>query len=186
MSHSFSKQLQQELPHLWRFAWRLSGSKEQSEELVQWTMLKALEKRHQFQANSKMRQWTFKILHNLWKNDLRANSIRQEVSFAHLSVERLTTKDASQPQQQLLLEVMEQVNQLPEAQRMVMILVCVEGHSYQEVAEIMDIPKGTVMSRLARARITIGEYFLGDQQDTGVFMSEVLSSRHSAGDNHEH
>jgi len=159
MKKYFADQFKDELPHLWRFGLRLSSSREVSEELVQKTILRALEKRHQFSAGTNLRSWLFTILHSIWKNEMRAQTIRKNVSFNSAEIDNAVSNSTSSDNTVFLAQVMEQVNQLPEAQRTVMILVCVEGYSYKEVGGILEIPTGTVMSRLARARLKIGSVF---------------------------
>jgi len=134
--------------------------------LVQKTIVRALEKRHQFSAGTRLRSWLFTILHSIWKNELRAQSIRKNVSFNSTEVEQAVSNSAPVDNTVFLNEVMKQVNQLPEAQRTVITLVGVDGYSYKEVSDILEIPIGTVMSRLARARLKIGSAFVETNQST--------------------
>ncbi len=159
MSQTFSDQLRDELEPLWRFALRLSGDRDMSEELVQKTILRALEKRHQYAEGSKLRSWLFKILHSIWKNELREQAIRKKVNFSSVDVDDVAAKDTSATESMFFKQVVRQLNLLPEAQRTVMLLVCIEGYSYKETAEILSIPEGTVMSRIARARLKVGQAF---------------------------
>lgn len=159
MNKRFTDQFRDELPYLWRFGLRLSASHEMAEELVQKTILRALEKRKQFASGTNLRSWLFTILHSIWKNELRAQAIRKNVSFNTAEVEGVASDAIAADTTLFLKEVLKQVNNLAEAQRTVMILVCVEGYSYKEVGEILEIPVGTVMSRLARARLKIGSLF---------------------------
>lgn len=185
MKPTFSQQLEQELPHLWRFAWRLSYMQDIAEDLVQRTALRALEKRHQFQEGSNLRSWTFRIMHSIWKNELRSRAIRQEVSFSPVHEEVAPDGTINQ---QLLREVLVSVNALPEAQRLVMLLICVEGYSYNETADILDIPLGTVMSRLARARLTVGQRFSSQQTSvvTEATQTTDIKTARMKGTHHEH
>lgn len=159
MNETFSEQLRDELEVLWRFAIRLSNDSGLAEELVQKTILRSLEKRHQFAEGTKLRSWLFKILHSIWKNDLRELAIRSKVSFSSVDIDTVESADISAEDNIFFGQVMQQINKLPEAQRTAIILVCVDGYSYKEVAEILDIPEGTVMSRIARARLKIGQTF---------------------------
>ena len=173
MNERFSDQFREELPHLWRFGLRLSGSRDVSEELVQKTILRALEKRHQFSEGTKLRSWLFTILHSVWKNEMRAQAIRKNVSFNTVEVEQAASNIGTVDNAIFLKEVMKRVVQLPEAQRTVMLLVCVEGYSYKEAGEILEIPIGTVMSRLARSRLQIGSAFTEvSQLSTGGDLQE--------------
>ena len=160
---SFYDQLQEELPHLWRFAYRLTCSQDFAEDLVQRAVLRAIEKQHQYQVGTKLRSWLFTIVHSIWKNELRSTLIRKNYAFSAAQESR-ESYSCTGESSQMLQEVTQQVDQLPEAQRTVLLLVCVEGYSYQETADILDIPVGTVMSRLSRARMTIGKHFVVDNE----------------------
>jgi len=159
MSNNLSSQFREELPHLWRFAIRLSGNNDSAEELTQKTIVRGLEKQEQYTNNTKLRSWLFSIMHSIWKNELRAKAIRQNVSFHTELVEQQAAEDNKPEERIFLKQVLTKVNELPEAQRSVLLLICVEGYSYEETSDILDIPVGTVMSRLARARIKIGSSF---------------------------
>lgn len=159
MDIDFAEQFKDELPHLWRFALQLSASQDTAEELVQQTILRGLEKQHQYTKDTKLRSWLFTILHSIWKNDIRAQYIRNNVSFDTINHDDHVSHEDSMESSQLLREVMEQINSLPEAQRVVIILICAEGYSYQEASDILDVPVGTIMSRLARGRLKIGDAF---------------------------
>lgn len=172
MNCPVADKLDKELPHVWRFALRLTRSSVQAEDLVQKTAVRALERRHQFVAGTKLRSWLYRIMHSVWKNDLRAQAVRQQARFHLDDYDAQPGASIDGENQQLFKQVIQQVNQLPEAQRVVMLLVCVEGYSYQETADILDIAIGTVMSRLARARMTIGQAF-ADKDRSGSERSPV-------------
>jgi len=173
MNQTFSEQLKDELEVLWRFAIRLTSDRALAEELVQKTILRSLEKRHQFAEGSKLRSWLFKILHSIWKNDLRELAIRSKVSFSSVDLDTVESVSNSAEENIFFGQVMKQVNSLPEAQRTVLILVCVDGYSYRETAEILDIPEGTVMSRIARARLKIGQTFNKSEKNTPHKLGEM-------------
>jgi RNA polymerase sigma-70 factor, ECF subfamily len=164
MDSQFQRELPQLLPRLWRFALRLTRHHDDAQDLVQRCYVRALERRHQWQSGSALLSWLFSIMHSIWINELRSAQRRREGSLsgdAEETEEFVDQNSASDPEFQLLFkQVVQSVQKLPEAQRLVMVLVAVEGMSYREAADILDIPIGTVMSRLARARITIGEQFL--------------------------
>ncbi|MBX2847759.1 MAG: RNA polymerase sigma factor [Acidiferrobacterales bacterium] len=163
MNHLFNKAIEIELPSLWRFALRLSKSESIAEELVQRTCLRAIERKHQLKNSAKIRSWLFSILHSIWKNELRSSALRAEASLSLQSTLPMVNADNSE-QSHDLKQVLHAVYSLPEAQREVMLLICAEGYSYKEAAEILEIPTGTVMSRLARARENIGETFSARNQ----------------------
>ena len=132
MSEKFSNQFRSELPNLWRFALRMSGDSEHAEELVQKTILRGLEKQHQYTPETNLRGWLYSIMHSIWKNELRAQAIRKNVSFHTDLIEQQPTNTSTAEENIFFKEVVNQINQLPEAQRIVILLICVEGYSYQE------------------------------------------------------
>lgn len=163
--------LQHELPALWRFALKLTTSEDDAADLVQRTCLRALEQQQSYQANGKLRSWLFRIEHRIWLNELRSRQVRQHSSFTNLqdadldaggqNFEVLGDIRIDHPEGTVLFhQIVNAVNALPESQRVVVLLVYVEGFTYKEAAEILDTPIGTIMSRLSRARITIGEALL--------------------------
>jgi RNA polymerase sigma-70 factor, ECF subfamily len=163
MDDELQTQLPHLLPRLWRFALRLTRSATDAEDLVQRSCLRALEKRAQWRPDSALLSWLFAIMHTVWLNELRSAQRRREGSFAG-GLEPDEFEDPSRsgdPEYQLMCkQIVQAVGALPEAQRVVMVLVAVEGFSYREAADIMDVPVGTVMSRLSRARMTIGARFI--------------------------
>lgn len=152
------------LPRLWRFALRLAGDRHDAEDLLQRTCVRALERREQVQAGTSLLSWMFRVMHTVWLNELRSRQIRSRSSleWSDEMVETIADPSASNPETvSLHREIIAAVNALPDAQRVVMLLVAVEGFSYRDAAEVLDLPIGTVMSRLARARMTVGERFGG-------------------------
>lgn len=150
------------LPRLWRFGLRLARNKEDAEDLVQRACVRALERRHQLQPGTSALSWTFSIMHSVWLNEVRARQIRSRASIEWHDelTETIATPEGLNPELSSLYgEVFAAVDELPDAQRVVMLLVAGEGLSYQEAADSLGIPIGTVMSRLARARLTIGQRF---------------------------
>lgn len=150
------------LPRLWRFAVRLTGDPHAAEDLVQRGCVRALERRHQLKPGTSARSWMYSILHSVWLNEIRARQIRQHASMQWTDdlAETIPDESGVDPERDLMhRQVIQAVERLPDAQRAVMLLVAVEGLSYREAAEALEIPVGTVMSRLARARLTIGEAF---------------------------
>ena len=161
--------LEAELESLWRFALRLTANADDAADLVQKTCLKALEQRESYSAQGKFRSWLFRIQHRIWLNELRSRKIRSHLSLDTTSdtIETHAGETAPLAQQTpsdgtetalFLSQVCHAVDRLPEAQRLVMLLVSVEGFSYSEAADVLDLPVGTIMSRLARARVAIGRF----------------------------
>ena len=148
------------LPKLWRFAFRLTRHREDAQDLVQRSCVRALERRHQWDPETPALPWLYTILHSIWLNELNARRLRVteslEVDGAHQQVE---SGAADPPDSLHYRQVIGAVEALPSAQRAVMLLVAVEGFSYREASDVLGVPVGTVMSRLSRARLAIGERF---------------------------
>ncbi|WP_250517071.1 RNA polymerase sigma factor [Caballeronia sp. INDeC2] len=150
------------LPRLWAFALRLSGDRHDAEDLVQRACLRGLERAHQLQPDTAPLSWMYSIVHSTWINELRARSVRKRASFEWDDdfLENLPDPVDKSPETQLMHgQIVEAIERLPEAQRVVMLLVAVEGLTYQQAADVLDIPIGTVMSRLSRARQSVGAMF---------------------------
>ncbi|MCA1442567.1 RNA polymerase sigma factor [Ensifer sp. IC4062] len=146
------------LPNLRRFAISLCGSRDIADDLVQAACERALAGAERFEAGTRFDAWMFRILRNLWIDHVRRQktagvqddiSERQDIAGAHGEREaeaRLTLKTVAQA-----------IADLPNEQREVLLLVCVEELSYREAADVLGIPIGTIMSRLARARKNLAE-----------------------------
>lgn len=150
------------LPRLWAFALRLCGNQHDAEDVVQRACVRGLERSHQLQPGTSALSWMFSIVHSTWINELRARNVRSRSSMEWDDDFLETVADPSMrtPEERLLnAEIIAAVERLPEAQRTVMLLVAVEGFSYAEAAQILGVPIGTIMSRLSRARQTIGAQF---------------------------
>jgi RNA polymerase sigma-70 factor, ECF subfamily len=157
------------LPRLWAFALRLSGDQHDAEDLVQRACVRGLERAHQLKPDTAPLSWMFSIVHSTWINELRARSVRKRSSMEWDDdfLENLPDPVDQGPEARLMhSQVIDAVQRLPEAQRVVMLLVAVEGLSYQQAADALEIPIGTVMSRLSRARQAIGALLGGRGPDT--------------------
>jgi RNA polymerase sigma-70 factor, ECF subfamily len=157
------------LPRLWRFALRLARDRHDAEDLVQRACACALERRQQLRPGGTGLAWMFSILHSVWLNDVRARRMRSQTGLPWSEALEDTLADNSPGDPELNMlhrQVIEAVGVLPDAQRALLLLVEVEGLSYREAAEALDIPIGTVMSRLAQARLAIGESFGAGASDT--------------------
>jgi RNA polymerase sigma-70 factor, ECF subfamily len=166
MNTEFERQLPQQTARLWRFGLRLTRHQADAEDLLQRTYVRALERRRQWQEGSSLISWLFSIMHSIWMNELRSAQRRREGSFeSDEQLEQASSADTDQgarsdPEYQFMCkQVVIAVNELPEAQRVALLLIAVEGLSYKEAAQVLDIPIGTVMSRLARGRLSVGQRF---------------------------
>ncbi|MEP4195180.1 MAG: RNA polymerase sigma factor [Aliishimia sp.] len=139
-------------PRLWRYGLSLTGRRDWAEDLAQQTCLRALEKASNFQVGTHLDRWMFRMMHNLWINELRSKKVRTGAGL--VAVEDTPLEDTRPDTESNIFanQVLTAVNGLPEAQRACVMLAYVEGYSYQECASILDVPIGTIMSRLAAAR----------------------------------
>jgi RNA polymerase sigma-70 factor, ECF subfamily len=148
------------LPRLWSFALRLAVDPDDAADLVQRACVRALERRHQLRPGSSTLSWLFSIVHSVWLNEVRARQIRRHASIRWTEDLGSIGAASSTPNPEVDVfhqQIVAAVERLPNAQRAVMLLVAVEGLSYREAADVLEVPIGTVMSRLARARILIGQ-----------------------------
>ena len=139
-------------PRLHRYCFVLTADAALADDLSQAVCLRALEKADQFQEKTNFDRWIFKIAQRLWIDELRKQAVRQGGGL--LNVNDVDLVDLSPDPEASLLnrEVLQSIMALPEAQRITVLLVYGEGYAYKEAAQILDIPVGTVMSRLAAAR----------------------------------
>lgn len=163
--------LPQLLPRLWRFALRLTRDPADAEVLVERSCLQALGQHSQWRAGSAMLTWLFAILHSIWLNELRARQLRHKSSLAS-DDERaapLLPAHRDDPSQTVLFgEIVDAVELLPEDQRVVVLLVAVEGLSYGEAAEVLDVPIGMVMSRWSLARTVLEQRLISEAVATNA------------------
>jgi RNA polymerase sigma-70 factor (ECF subfamily) len=144
--------LTENLARLWRYGLVLSHQRDVADDLVQATCLRALERAEQFTAGTRLDRWLFSILHSIWLNEIRSRRVRQGQGFVDAGEALAFDGERNTETHVMAAQILKKVQALPEAQRSVVFLAYVEGLSYREVAEILDIPIGTVMSRLAAAR----------------------------------
>ncbi len=144
--------LRRHLRRLWRYALVLSGSRDVADDLVQATCLRALERAHQFQPGTHVDRWLMTILHSIWLNDIRAARYRRGEGLVDAESALVFDGAGALETNISASQVLKRVQSLPEAQRETVFLVYVEGFSYREAATLLDVPIGTVMSRLAAAR----------------------------------
>lgn len=154
MQEEIKRQMVGLVPRLRRFAYAISGSRDEGEDLVQSACLRALDRLDQFQPGTRLDSWMFRIVQTTWIDRARQRGRRAEVNdpdrLAGTSDDGLGVR--STESRMVLARVREAMAGLPEDQRVVLALVAIEGLSYKAAAETLDVPIGTVMSRLARAR----------------------------------
>jgi RNA polymerase sigma-70 factor (ECF subfamily) len=142
------------IPRLRRYARVLTGDATRADDLVQETLARGWEKRRLWAAGTDLRAWLFTIMHNLFVNQ-RATAQRdaQNVSLdGEAGAAWQMPVRAPQQAHVELMEVLRELSRLPAEQREVLVLAAVEEMRYEEIAAVLSIPIGTVMSRLSRAR----------------------------------
>lgn len=136
---------------LQKFALRLTRNKADADDLLQSTCLRALEKADYFEEGSNLFSWTSKIMYNLFVSGYRRKSKFETQYDPEPYLEKQTVKPAQDINMEFA-DIQRAMNKLTFDQKKILILVCIEGRSYQEVSEILKIQIGTVRSRLSRAR----------------------------------
>lgn len=135
------------IPRLRRYARALTGNRARADDLVQDTLERSWSRRHLWRPGTDLRAWLFTIMHNLYMNQVR----RRDPVAIH--DERLDLPVAAPQEDALALRDLQRaLEHLPAEQREVLLLVGVEQMRYEEVADVLNVPIGTVMSRLSRAR----------------------------------
>ncbi|PSJ46158.1 RNA polymerase subunit sigma-70 [Zobellella endophytica] len=148
-------------PRLRRFALGLTGSLDEADELVQCAYERALSHLDQWQQGSRLDSWMFRIIQNLWLNQLRANRVRRPAENVDPEVLGGELEEASWETSLLLRRMRQGLQRLPGDQRLALMLVVVEGLSYKDAATVMELPVGTLTSRLGRARKALSDILNG-------------------------
>ncbi|MGQ0813062.1 MAG: sigma-70 family RNA polymerase sigma factor [Gemmatimonadota bacterium] len=182
------------LPHLYGAALRMAKNTADAEDLVAAAVSKAWEQRAKLRDPARFRGWMFRILTNTFFTECRRRAPTGNVE----SLDAMESEDESfslferlhqpilmwwgNPEQQFLARLLEQdleraIDALPAAYRIVVLLVDVEGLSYQEVAETLEVPIGTVRSRLARGRAQLQKALWLHAQDDGYAKPEPAMVR---------
>ena len=145
------RDIQTEIPRLRRYARALTRDVVSADDLVQDTLTRALGKLHLWQEGSDLRAWLFTILHNQYVNNIR-RAVREGAAVALNESEPMLSRAPQQGRRLELRDLERALAQLPEEQRAVILLVGLEGMRYEEVAAVLDVPVGTIRSRLSRGR----------------------------------
>ncbi len=163
-----------EIPRLRRYARALSGSDTDADDLVQETLARALTHLGQWTMGDSPRKWLFSILHNHYVDGLRRDNRRP----VHVSIDAGDfTPTSPGADAGIRRDLDKGLQALPEDQRQVLLLVGLEGLSYAETADILDIPIGTVMSRLARGREKLRREMMCDVGADDVAVGSVIAVR---------
>jgi RNA polymerase sigma-70 factor (ECF subfamily) len=152
-SQSIHEQIVTLLPRLRRFARNLTRNPHDADDVVQIAVERALTRLDQWRSGARLDSWMFKIVRNAWIDELRSRARRGKVFLAAEAGENIGTDSMAREAE--LLSVQSAMARLPEDQREAVSLVLVEGLPYREAAEVLDVPIGTLTSRLARGRVAL-------------------------------
>jgi RNA polymerase sigma-70 factor (ECF subfamily) len=156
-----------EIPRLRRYARALTRSADRADDLVQETLLRAIAKGHLWQTGTDIRAWLFTIMHNQHVNMVRrAMRDGTNVDIDQMSSALVATTDPTASRQ--LRELENALSRLREEQREVILLVGLEGMSYEAAAQILNVPVGTVRSRLSRGRDALRQLLDMPERDEGT------------------
>jgi RNA polymerase sigma factor (sigma-70 family) len=155
-SSSFESELAALLPRLRRFAHGLSRNPADADDLTQATIERALRSRDQWQQGTRLDSWSYRIMRNLWIDTARSKARRDvheapEEDGVNVGEDPRGAMDAAVD----LKRIMAAMAKLPDEQREIVALILVEGFGYREVSEMLDLPIGTVSSRLVRGRTAL-------------------------------
>jgi RNA polymerase sigma-70 factor (ECF subfamily) len=156
---SMSAVITEQIPRLRRYARALTGDRSRADDLVQDTLERAWGKLHLWRRGSDMRAWMFSIMHNTFINHIRKKQL-DAVSMDDEALEiptRATQEDALQ-----MRDLTSAIDKLPYEYREVILLIGLEQMSYEEAAQVLGIPLGTVMSRLSRGRERLRNIMAGE------------------------
>ncbi len=153
---SFGDELCALLPRLRRFAHALSRTPADADDLTQMTIERALRARAQWQAGTRLDSWLYRIMRNLWIDTVRSRGRKERFEAPVDEAEKLGHDPRDGVDAAIdLKRVMVAMDRLPAEQREVIALILVEGFGYREAAELLDLPIGTVSSRLVRGRAAL-------------------------------
>jgi RNA polymerase sigma-70 factor (ECF subfamily) len=145
------RKIEEEIPRLRRYARALTRDVNAADDLVQDCLTRALSKVHLWQKGTDLRAWLFTILHNQYVNHVR-RAVREGSAVGLSDNEPMLTSAPNQGKRLELRDLERAIARLPEEQRSVLLLVGLEGMRYEEVATVLNVPVGTIRSRLSRGR----------------------------------
>ena len=162
-SNAFERELTGLLPRLRRFAHALSRNAADADDLTQATVERALRSRGQWQPGTRLDSWLYRIMRNLWIDTARSRMRKEK----HEAPEEEAQFVGEDPREALeasleLKRAMAAMQRLPGEQREVVALILIEGFGYREASEMLDLPIGTVSSRLVRGRTALLEMLGGN------------------------
>ena len=161
------------IPRLHRFAWVLTGARADADDITQATLERALINKRTFTAETRLEAWVIRVARNLWLDQLRRAKVRA-VPLDPVMLGQIHAVGAPDDGETRMEagEAMRAVQALPPGQREIAVLVLVEGYTYQEAATALQVPIGTVMSRLSRARRALVDLLLGPEGEPAVVLAQ--------------
>lgn len=152
LSTDLKRQLIAALPQLRRFARTLTRSVSDADDLVQEACLTALNKSHMWDPTKPLDRWMYRIVRNLWISEMRKQKVRQGQGQVPADEATELVSHESGETSMMHTQLRATIDALPSELSTILLLVSVEGYSYGEAADLLEIPVGTVMSRMHRAR----------------------------------
>jgi RNA polymerase sigma-70 factor (ECF subfamily) len=170
-----------EIPRLRRYARALTRDVFAADDLVQDCLTRALGKLHLWQEGTDLRAWLFTILHNQYVNHVR-RAVREGAAVGLSESEPMLTRAPHQGKRLELRDLERALAKLPEEQRSVILLVGLEGMRYEEVAAVLDVPVGTIRSRLSRGREALRRLMgiIPEEDETEGDLAEQLTAARSS------
>ena len=153
MIKSFETQLENCLPDLWRYAWSLTRDRDAADDLVQDCVERALRKRLLWMPGKPLKPWLTKILLNLFRDHWRHESKFRTIDLDQVG--ELASSASTVEERLEVKQIWKSIEKIPQDQREALLAVVIGGLSYDEAAKTLRIPKGTLMSRIFRARAKI-------------------------------
>ena len=151
------------IPRLRQYALAMTGNRADGDDLVQDVLERALTRLHQYQADTRLDSWVYRIAQNCWIDHVRKVKSRAKHVVADPDADAPGIDGAAAMDATLTLsKALAVLATLPEEQRGVVVLVQVDGYSYREASEILGVPEGTVTSRLGRARAALNAQVFGE------------------------
>jgi RNA polymerase sigma-70 factor (ECF subfamily) len=166
----FHRLIEQQIPRLRRYARALTRNRDRADDLVQDTLGRALGTEQFWQPGTNLRAWLFTIMHNQ-----NVNNVRRDIrDSTELDIEQISLTATTDPTaMRKMFELERALGQLPLEQRQVILLVGLEGMSYEDTAGILGIPVGTVRSRLSRGRDALRKLLDMDERPSAAALPEA-------------
>lgn len=163
------KELLALLPRLRRFAQGLVGNADEADDLVQTACERAIRNIGHWRPSTRLDSWMYRIVQTAWIDTVRARRTRDNYAKVVAGTASASSGGEGEAMNRLTLEsVQEALQKLPDEQRVVVLLICVEELSYSQAAEVLGVPVGTIMSRLARGRLALRNLIEGREGNSAV------------------